>query len=139
MASVDHAPQPTAQASPQTAPKVLPSPRTFAEVIELFENKKFGMIATLLGHNVRLVRFDQGLIEFNPDKNVPKDVPNQISKCLRKWTGQSWLVSMVNAAGQPTLHEQELEHAKADPLVKSILDAFPGATIAGVRRADDDK
>jgi DNA polymerase III subunit gamma/tau len=88
---------------------------------------------------VRLVRFGTGLIEFNPDQLVPKDVAGQVGKLLTQWTGQRWVVGVVNAAGQPSLHEQELDNAKADPLIKSILDAFPGATIEAVRRAEDDK
>ena len=137
--SVDHAPQtnmqPTAQA--QTAPEFMPMPQTFGEVVDLFLEKREAGMATLLKHNVRLVRFESGLIEFSPDKNAPKDLAGQVGKLLTQWTGQRWVASVVNTAGQPTLHEQELEHAKADPLVKSILEAFPGATIAGVRRADE--
>jgi DNA polymerase III subunit gamma/tau len=138
MPSPDHAPQPTAQAAPQTALEVMPIPQTFGAVVELFLEKREASLATLLKHNVRLVRFENGLIEFNPDKNAPKDFAGQIGKLLTQWTGQRWVASVVNTPGQPTLHEQEMEHAKADPLVKSILEAFPGATIAGARRADDE-
>ncbi len=135
MPSVDHMPQPTAQVAPQA--EALPLPQTYGEVVDLFLEKREAGIATLLKHNARLVRFENGLIEFNPDKNAPKDLAGQVGKLLTQWTGQRWVASVVNTAGQPTLHEQEMEQAKADPLVKSILDAFPGATIAGVRRAED--
>ncbi len=129
--------QPVAQVLPQAAPQALVAPQTFADVVELFNEKREPIIATHLKRNVHLVRFETGLIEFNPEKNVPKDMSGQVGKLLTQWTGQRWVVSVVNAAGQPTLHEQELEHAKADPLVKSILDAFPGATIESIRRADE--
>ena len=137
MPAAEHAPHPTAQLSPQAVPETLPAPQTFGAIVDLFLEKREAGLATLLKHNVRLVRFESGLIEFNPDKNAPKDLAGQVGKLLTQWTGQRWVASVVNTAGQPTLHEQELEHAKADPLVKSILDAFPGATIAGVRRAED--
>ncbi len=134
--AAERVPQPTAQLAPQAVS--LPAPQTFAEIVELFEKKREARTAALLKRNVRLVRFEQGLIEFNSDQHTPKDLAGQVGKLLTEWTGQRWVVGVVNTAGQPTLHEQEIEHAKSDPLVKSILDAFPGATIAAVRKADDE-
>ena len=131
--------QPTAQALPHAVPEMMPPPQSFAAVVDLFLAKREAGLATQLKHNVRLVRFENGLLEFNPDKNAPKDLAGLVGKLLTQWTGQRWVASVVNAAGHPTLHEQELDCAKADPLVKSILEAFPGATIAAVRSADDDK
>ncbi len=133
----EYAPQPTAMVA-QLAVTTSPQPQTFAEVVELFTHKREAILATHLKRNVRLVRFENGLIEFNPDQKVPKDVAGQVGKLLTQWTGQRWVVGVVNAAGQPSLHEQELDHAKSDPLIKSILEAFPGATIEAVRRAEDD-
>ncbi len=139
-------PRPTAQGSaaravvadavPVTETTALATPQTFAEVAALFEQKKYAMLAAQLKHNVHLVRFDQGVIEFNPDKNASKDLAGQVGAHLREWTGQRWMVSVVNTAGASTLHEQEVEHAKSDPLVKSLLDAFPGATISAIRNVD---
>ena len=132
--------QPTAHmAAPMSmiVPQATPSPQSFAAVVDLFTEKREAVMATHLKRHVHLVRFESGLIEFNPDKNAPKDLPGQVGKLLTQWTGQRWVASVVNTAGQTTLHEQELEHAKADPLVKSILDAFPGATIETVRKAED--
>ena len=137
-AMAEQAPQPTAMLA-QPAVVAIPQPQTFAEVVELFTQKREAILATHLKRNVRLVRFENGVIEFNPDQKVPKDVAGQVGKLLTQWTGQRWVVGVVNAAGQPSLHEQELDHAKADPLIKSILEAFPGATIEAVRRAEDDK
>ena len=139
-------PRPTTQGSvaravvPDAVPvaetTALAAPQTFAEVASLFEQKKYAMLAAQLKHNVRLVRFDQGVIEFNPDKNASKDLAGQVGAHLREWTGQRWMVGVVNAAGAPTLHEQEVEQAQKDPLVKSLLDAFPGATISAIRHVD---
>jgi DNA polymerase-3 subunit gamma/tau len=85
---------------------------------------------------VHLVRFETGSIEFNPGPRAPKDLANQVSKFLKEWTKNVWMVSVVNTAGAPSLHDQELASAKADPLVAAILEAFPGATIETVRKFD---
>jgi len=137
MTVASHTPQPTALLAPHAAPQALAKPQTFAEVADLFMAKREPTLATLLKRNAHLVRFESGMIEFNLDKNAPKDLAGQVGKLLTQWTGQRWVVSVVNAPGQPTLHEQEMQHAKADPLVRSILEAFPGATIEGIRRAED--
>ena len=139
-------PRPTARGSaarvvvpdavPAAETTALAAPQSFAEVAALFELKKYAMLAAQLKHNVHLVRFDQGMIEFNPDKNASKDLAGQVGAHLSAWTGQRWMVTVANAAGEPTLHEQEVEQAKSDPLVKSLLDAFPGATISAIRNAE---
>jgi len=138
-ALAETAPQPTAQADVGPAQALQIAPQSFAEVVELFFTKREATIATHLKRHVHLVRFESGLIEFNPEKFAPKDLAGQVGKYLTQWTGQRWLASVANTPGQATLHDQEIEHAKADPLVKSILDAFPGATIETIRRADDSK
>jgi DNA polymerase-3 subunit gamma/tau len=129
--AVQTQPQPQAIAAP--APTALVAPQSFAEVVALFETKREVIVATHLKRNVHLVRFEAGLIEFNPERTAPKDLAGQVGKLLTEWTGSRWVVSVVGTAGDPTLHEQELTEAKADPLVQSILAAFPGATIEAVR------
>ena len=131
------APQPIAQthAAPVTAYAAMPE--TFAALVELFNARREAVLATHLARHVNLVRFEAGLVEFNPSKSAPKDLSGQVGKLLTGWTGQRWVVSVVNTAGLPTLHEQEIAHVSADPLVKSILEAFPGASIDAIRRAPD--
>ena len=116
-----------------------PMPQSFAQVVELFEARREAIIAAHLKRNVHLVRFEAGVIEFNPERVAPKDLAGQVGKYLTQWTGQRWVASVANAAGQPTLHEQELAAAMADPLVKAILDAFPGATIDSVKPVKEEQ
>ena len=118
-------------------PEGMPASTSFAEVIALFTEHREAKLATYLKRSVHLVRFSPGLIEFNPDQGAPADLAGQVGKFLTRWTGRRWVVSVVNGEGDPTLYDQELAQARSDPLVKSILDVFPGATIEAVRRADD--
>ncbi|MBL8631445.1 MAG: hypothetical protein JNM81_17550, partial [Rhodospirillaceae bacterium] len=48
-----------------------------------------------------------------------------------------WVVSVSNAPGEKTLHEQDEDHAKEDPLIKSLMGAFPGAKIDRIVPAKD--
>jgi len=122
----------------QSEPAGMPAPTSFAEVVTLFAEHREAKLATYLKRSVHLVRFSAGLIEFNPERGAPSDLAGQVGKFLTEWTGQRWVVSVVNTPGEATLHDQELTQVKSDPLVKSILDAFPGATIEAVRPAEDD-
>ena len=117
------------------APTVVELPN-FAAVVALFEQHREGKLAALLKRHVHLVRFEAGMIEFNPTRNAPTDLAGQIGKFLTQWTGQRWVVSVVNAAGAPTVYDQEIAQAKTDPVVAALLEAFPGAEIEAIRRAD---
>ncbi|HWC63251.1 MAG TPA: hypothetical protein VG501_06490, partial [Rhizomicrobium sp.] len=56
------------------------------------------------------------------------------------WTGVRWTVSVTSEGGQPTLAEQKksakqarIESVMQAPLVRAVLDRFPGAEIVAVR------
>jgi DNA polymerase-3 subunit gamma/tau len=115
----------------------VPAPTSLAEVVALFAECREAKLATYLKRSIRLVRFSQGLLEFSPERSAPPDLAGQVGKLLTQWTGQRWVVSVVTEPGESPLHDQELAQAKSDPLIKSILDAFPGATIESVRRSED--
>jgi DNA polymerase-3 subunit gamma/tau len=135
------APVPSTAPSPAMQPETMdaqatPAPQSFVEVVALFDQKRESRYAALLKRQVRLVRFAEGIIEFNPLKGTPADLAGQVGKLLTQWTGQRWVASVVNTAGAPTLHDQEIEQAKSDPVVKSILEAWPDAKVEAVRSAD---
>ena len=116
----------------------MPRPTSFSEVVTLFAEHREATLATYLKRSVRLVRFTSGLIEINPGRGSPPDLAGQTGKLLTEWTGQRWLVSVVSEQGEETIYDQELAQAKSDPLVKSILDAFPGAKIEAVNHTESD-
>jgi DNA polymerase-3 subunit gamma/tau len=129
---------PNAQQAPVQAS--MPRIETFDALVELFKEKKEGILLTHLTNNVHLVHFEHGRIELRPTPMAPSDLPNRVAACLLKWTGARWLVGVSGDLGAPTLKEQaqaaeaELRRRAAEhPLVKAVLDAFPGATIDAVR------
>ncbi|MGE3475697.1 MAG: DNA polymerase III subunit gamma/tau [Rhodospirillaceae bacterium] len=136
--AADHMPQAIAAPAPAPTAEAAPSaqPQSFAEVVKLFVAKREAILSTHLHRNVHLVRFEQGLIEFKPGRLAPGDLAGQVGKMLTGWTGQRWVVSVSNAGGAPSLYDQEIETAKSDPLVKSLLEAFPGATVEAIKPAE---
>ena len=89
---------------------------------------------------MHLVGFEPGTIEFRPVENAPRDLASRLSQRLSEWTGTRWVVAVSQAAGEPTLEQQQQtrdserqSEVAGHPLVRAVLDAFPGATIAAVR------
>ncbi len=131
------------QSDPEPAP--LPVPRSFRDVVALVAHDQPVLHGHLL-HSVHLVRFAPGLIELRPHPAAPRDLAASLGRLLLQATGTRWTIALSQAEGEPTLAAQELaadtarRTAAADhPLVRAIMDAFPGATIARVTdaRVDD--
>jgi DNA polymerase III subunit gamma/tau len=135
-AAVARAPQPVAAEA-----AALPNPKSFTEVVALFESKREARLVNFLMHHVHEVRCEPGLIEFRPEPTAPPDLASRLSELLGKWTGRRWIASVSSAEGKPTLSQQKAANAdslrskaEADPLVQAILKTFPGARLETVRR-----
>jgi DNA polymerase-3 subunit gamma/tau len=117
-----------------------PQPRSFLEVIELFDRHREATLRAHLYAHVHLVRFEPGRIEFRPAVGAPRDLSNRLGQLLGQWTGQRWIVSVSSEEGQPTMHEVAeareaslRNEAARHPLVRQVLESFPGARIEAVR------
>jgi len=115
-------------------------PQSFAEVLALFEAHGEVITRAQLRSQVHLVKFEPGHIEFHPADGAPRDLSNRLKLRLDEWTGARWAVVISPAEGAPTLEQQEesrdsemRSEVAQHPLVRAVLDAFPGATIAAVR------
>ena len=127
-------------------------PQSFEETLALFEKHGEVITRAQLRAQAHLVAFEPGHIEFRPAEGAPRDLASRLGQRLSEWTGTRWVVAVSQAEGAPTLEQQQqarvsqLEGEVAQhPLVRAVLDAFPGATIASVRErfvaapgADDD-
>jgi DNA polymerase-3 subunit gamma/tau len=91
-----------------------------------------------------LVRCEDGRLEIALAAAASKTLVNDLSRKLGQWTGRPWMVVVSAEPGAPTLKSQNdarqaaLETGvRADPLVKAVLERFPGAQITGVRGPRD--
>ncbi|MBT3360506.1 MAG: DNA polymerase III subunit gamma/tau [Rhodospirillales bacterium] len=127
------------EAVAQTAPEK-PDPQSFAEVVELVQAKREMILHTNLTSNLHLVAFEPGRVEFRPGEQAPEDLARDLSRFLNDNTARRWLVTVSSELGAATLHRQKEDAAASqkseaaqDPLVRGVLDAFPGAEITDVR------
>ena len=139
-----------AQSAPavQSAPLPQSSPalaiNSFADLVALASDKRDIQTKLALERDVRLVRFEDGTLEIALEPGAAKTLVNDLSRKLQLWTGRSWMVVISRDPGAPTLksvadvRKAELEvGVRADPLVKAVLERFPGAEIVGVRGGKD--
>ncbi len=134
------------QAALQTEPVISGEPQAgielpdFNAVVDLVRERKEAVLGTHLTDNVHLVHFEPGRIELRLTAKVPAKLPNELGARLSEWTGRRWVVSVSQEDGAPTLEEQAANDkrgrfAKAgeDPLVRAVIETFPGAVIKDVR------
>jgi DNA polymerase-3 subunit gamma/tau len=97
-------------------------------------------------HSVHLVRFAPPVIELRPEPDAPRDLAARLAALLLEASGTRWTIALSKAPGEPTLAEQggaadtaRRVAAAEHPLVRAILEAFPGARIDAVHdsRVDD--
>ncbi|OSQ51443.1 DNA polymerase III subunit gamma/tau [Marivita geojedonensis] len=116
---------------------------TFEHVIELIRSNRDVKLLVEVEGCVRLAAYQPGRIEFTPTDNAPADLAQRLGSALQRWTGNRWGVSVVNGSDAPTITETRdaadlaiKAEAAEHPLVKAVLDAFPGAVIEEVRTPD---
>nr|WP_156412063.1 DNA polymerase III subunit gamma/tau [Bosea sp. Root483D1] len=133
-------PMPAAAPAAQPRASALPQPQSFEEVVALASRHRDITMKLALERDVRLVRFEQGRVEFSLAEHGNRLLANDLSKRLKEWTGQTWLVAIVNAEGTATLREQAVaardkreNDAANHPAVRAVLERFPGARIVDVR------
>jgi DNA polymerase-3 subunit gamma/tau len=134
--------RPQAIASAQEQPSApVRALRSFAELVAFASEKRDLMIKGALEADVRLIKFEDGRLEIALEPNAQRSLVSDLTRKLEMWTGRRWTVIVSNAAGQPTLREQNLAAkgqreaaAEADPRVKEVLARFPGAKVVEVRQ-----
>lgn len=127
-------------------PAQLAGPRldSFEAVVALAESNRDIGLKFALERHVRLVRFEDGRIEFAPVEGANPGLAGELGRKLTGWTGRRWVVAIARGEGQPTIHQQRevkrreaVDDALADPVVASIFRLFPGAEIVDVKFGDE--
>ena len=136
-----------ANGPPVLAPRPDPDPHvtSFRDVALLVAERKEALLHSHLLHAVHLVRWAPPVIELRPEPSAPRDLASSLAKLLLDATGTRWTIALSQDEGEPTLADQgraadaaRRNAAAVHPLVRAILEAFPGASIDSVTdsRAD---
>ncbi len=131
------------------APAARPEMRLarFEDVVALAGERRDIALKAALERDVRLVRYEQGLIELALVPGANAAIVNDLGRRLQEWTGGRWVVALSSdeaAQAVPTLAEvaqaraaERQADARAHPLVQAVLARFPGAIITRVQDVVD--
>ncbi|WP_246132746.1 DNA polymerase III subunit gamma/tau [Devosia ginsengisoli] len=131
-------------AAPQ-AQAALATVASYKELIALAGAKRDVLVKLALESQMRPLSFEQGRIEVALADGADPGMIATLSARLQLWTGQRWLVNVSSkppeglTIRQEAVQRQQAAQAAAhdDPLVKAILDTFPGAKLVNVTVRDD--
>ena len=113
--------------------------KSFRQFVDLFYQKREGMLHTYLYNNVKLISFKEGEVVINSESVTSPNFSRTIARYVSKWTGRIWQVSNSSSNIGQTLyeedvinHQKEIELMKNDPDVKLLLDNYPGVKIHSI-------
>jgi DNA polymerase-3 subunit gamma/tau len=127
-------------------PEAAPDLRRFEDVIARARAERDIVLLSALERTVRPVRFEPGRVEIALTETAEPDLPQRLGHALQAWTGRRWIVAVSREpTNADTVHEARrksqaalMEEVRSDPLVRHVLDRFPGAQIVGVREREAD-
>ena len=130
--------QPQMRGEPVAQPQI--TLQSFEDVVALIESRRDIVLKLDVAKFLRPISFRPGAIEFEPAPGAPGNLAQRLAVRLKEWTGQPWLVAAQGGGGAESLYEREQREKAAemlalaeDPFVKSVMQAFPGAEIVGLR------
>ena len=135
---------PATAPTPEAAPSSSSQPRldSLAAIAALADEKREPILGAWLRTEVRPVRVSPGTVEINCGPSPDGRMLDLLRDRLQEWTGERWMIALTDDGGAPTLAEreraaqEEADKAAMDhPLVRQVLDAFPGARVRKVHRS----
>ncbi len=140
MAVANPNPAPTAMAQPALA-----TITSYKDLIAIAAAKRDMLVKLALESQMLPVSFEQGRIEVSLLPGTNPNVVNNLAARLQTWTGQRWLVTVSTKPVEGMTIRQEKEQrqeaataaAHDDPLVKAIMETFPGAKLVNVSVRED--
>jgi DNA polymerase-3 subunit gamma/tau len=130
------------QALPAAQPATEPvaSLQTFEDMLALIDRRRDIALKLDVERFIRPISFRPGAIEYEPAPGAPANLAQRLIGRLKEWTGERWLIAAHGGGGAESLWEKqkrEQREARAEierhPFVQSVMEAFPGAEIIGVR------
>ena len=111
-------------------------PKDFRSLVGFLADNRKQLLSQQLHDNVGLVRYAPPELVVKPLRPLGADWLRDLSAALKSTTGATWQVSLSDDSGEPSLLDQEKiaeervrSDVLADPNVRAVMDAFPGAEL----------
>lgn len=115
---------------------------SFEEFVAWVSDMREGILHGHLLYDVHLVDFSPPVLKVRLSSKAPKDLPLRLQTLLKTKRNEEWTIAISDEIGHPTLQEQEQkvqeerrEAVLQDPLVKTLMEAFPGTTLMSIEDA----
>ena len=133
--------QARSMAAPQPAAQPTPTLASFEDVVKLIDARRDIGLKLDVERFVRPISFRPGAITFEAAPGAPPNLAGRLVARLKEWTGQPWLVAAEGGGGAESAWERQKREERearaeieADPFIKSVMEAFPGAKVVEVRQ-----
>jgi DNA polymerase-3 subunit gamma/tau len=128
-----------AAVQPQAA-EAVPTLQTFDDLIALVDKRRDITLKLDIERYMRPISFRPGAIEYEPAPGSPVNLAQRLVARLKEWTGERWLIAAQGGGGAESLWERQKREERQvraeieqDPFIRSVMEAFPGAEIVGIR------
>ncbi|MDR0406984.1 MAG: DNA polymerase III subunit gamma/tau [Holosporales bacterium] len=109
---------------------------TFKDILHALERHREPILLEQIKHDVRLVTFAPGKIEFCCEPTGAQDITTRLAAFLERITGKNWNISWCTKEGGQTVAEEEAHQQEKiqesilnTPFSKHMTTLFPGATL----------
>ncbi len=126
--------------APMPAEQNAPVLRSLEDIAAMAQANNAPMLKVHIENSVHLVSMEPGKLEFRPSERAPRTLAGDLAQKLKEWTGERWVVTVAREGGHPTIAEQKkaakvarFESVTQEPMVRAVLDRFPGAEVVHVR------
>jgi DNA polymerase-3 subunit gamma/tau len=114
--------------------------QSFEDLIGLIDKRRDITLKLDVERYMRPISFRPGAIEYEPAPGAPANLAQRLVGRLKEWTGERWLIAAQGGGGAESLWERQKREERQvraeieqDPFIRSVMEAFPGAEIVGVR------
>jgi DNA polymerase-3 subunit gamma/tau len=114
-------------------------PESFPAFVEVLEQQGKMRLGIQLRDHVGLVDYAPGTLVLRPLKPLGPDFARDLAAVAKEASGAVWQISLADAGGEPSLHQQarmaeERDRAAVleDPAIKALMTAFPDTTLESV-------
>jgi DNA polymerase-3 subunit gamma/tau len=129
-------PMPAAQSSTEPVATL----QSFEDMLALIDRRRDITLKLDVERFIRPISFRPGAIEYEPAPGAPANLAQRLVGRLKEWTGERWLIVAQGGGGAESLWEKQKREQREvraaieqDPFVRSVMEAFPGAEIVGIR------
>ena len=117
---------------------------SLADMVAMADRSRDIQLKIALERDIRPILIEDGRLEFSLVDGASPELAQILTRRLQEWTGRRWLVAISATGGAPSLNERagaarekSLQGVRAEPLVRSIFERFPGAEIVSVRAPEE--